>query len=79
MFFAKIAKAIATLALIFGLWRVGIGVYVASIEPFAARDAARARYIGSKSSGQAIDQGIYMIAFAAALGTMASMALKRKE
>lgn len=79
MFFAKMARSAAVLALAFGVIRLLTGAYVASIEPQEARLAAAARYIGSKSSGQAIDQGIYTILFALALGTLASIALKRSE
>lgn len=79
MFFAKIARLIALLAIVLGLMRAGIGVYVASIEPREARMAATARYIGSKSSGQAIDQGIYMILFGVCLGTLAGIAFKREK
>lgn len=79
MFFAKLARSIAALALVFGVIRLLTGVYVASIEPQEARQAAAARYIGSKSSGQAIDQGTYAIIFAVALGTLASIARKRSE
>lgn len=79
MFFARLAHIIAVLALVFGLARIGIGFYVASIEPAEARAAATARYIGSKTSGEAIDQGIYVIILAAALGTLAGIALKKRE
>lgn len=79
MFFVKVARLIAGLALVLGVFRLGIGLYVASIEPKEAREAARARYIGSKSSGQAIDQGIYVILFAATLGTLTAIARKRSD
>lgn len=79
MFFTKLARIVATLALVFGLLRVLMGGYVALIEPKEARDAAAARYIGSKSSGQAIDQGIYVILIAVALGTLTDIARKRSE
>lgn len=77
MFFAKLARIVAALALGFGLLRALIGFYVASIEPKEAREYARARYIGSQSAGQAIDQGIYTIIFAVTLGTLAGIARKR--
>lgn len=77
--FVKLAHVTAVLALIFGLWRAGIGIYVASIEPLEAREAARAAYIGSKTTGQAIDQGLYTFLFAVTLGTLAAIARKRAE
>lgn len=79
MFFPKLARIVAGLALVFGLFRVLVGFYVANIEPLEAREAARVRYIGSKSTGQAIDQGVYTILFAVTLGTLASIARKRSE
>lgn len=79
MFFAKLARFIAVLILAFGLIRTGIGIYVANIEPMDAREAARARYIGNKSSGQAIDRGIYTILFAVALGTVAGLVIRRNK
>lgn len=77
--FAKLAHAIAVLALVFGLFRLGIGVFVVSIEPQEAREAARIAYIGRKTTGQAIDQGLYTVLFAVVLGTLASIARKRSE
>lgn len=77
MFFPNLAHILAVLALVFGVFRLSIGFYVASIEPIEAREAARARYIGSRSTGQAIDQGMYVILFATALGTLAAIARKR--
>lgn len=79
MFYPKLAEIVAALLLLFGFFGVGMGFYVSSMEPFEARQAASARYLGSKSSGQAIDQGLYMIAAASALGTLASIARKRSE
>lgn len=79
MFFAKMAHGVAVLALAFGVIRLLTGAYVASIEPLEARQAAAARYIGSKSSGEAIDQGVYIILFAVTLGTLASIARKRSD
>jgi len=79
MFFTKLARIIAILALAFGIARVSIGFYVAFIEPKEAREAAGARYIGSKSSGEAIDQGIYIILFAVALGKLAESVRKRTD
>lgn len=79
MFYPKLAEIFAALLLLFGIWGVGMGFYISSIEPFEARQAASASYLSRKSSGQAIDQGIYMIAAASALGTLAAIARKRSE
>jgi hypothetical protein len=77
--FTKLARILATLALALGVMRLGIGVYVASIEPKEARDAATASYIGRKTSGEAIDQGIYVILFAVGLGAITEIGRKRPE
>lgn len=77
--FVKLAHATAILALILGLSRLGIGIYVASIEPPEAREAARMAYIGRKTTGEAIDQGLYTFLFAVTLGTLAAIARKRSE
>ncbi|MBR0827059.1 hypothetical protein JQ596_16075 [Bradyrhizobium manausense] len=79
MFFSKLARILAILALVFGLLRVLTGFVVAGIEPTEVREAARARYIGSKSSGQAIDSGIYAILFAVALGTLAEISFSTRK
>lgn len=74
MLFARLAFIIAVLMLVFGTMRVLMGFHVASIEPREAREAATARYIGGKSSGEAIDQGFNTILIAVALGTLAGIA-----
>ncbi|WP_069877231.1 hypothetical protein [Bosea sp. BIWAKO-01] len=79
MFFTKLARFLAGLALVFGLLRVLMGFGVATIEPKEAREAATARYIGSKTAGQAIDQGIYTILLAAALGTLAEIGFSLRK
>jgi hypothetical protein len=79
MFFSKSARILAILAIAFGLLRVLIGFGVANIEPTEEREFARARYIGSKSPGQAIDQGIYTILFAIALGTLAEISFSMRK
>jgi hypothetical protein len=80
MFFSKSARILAVAAIVFGLLlRILMGFTVAGIEPKEEREFARARYIGSKSTGQAIDQGIYTILFAIALGTLAEMSFQIKR
>ena len=67
MFFTWFGTIVAWLALAFGGMRVGLGFYVASNLENPSFDASR--YL-SGTSGQAIDQGIYVILFAIALGTL---------
>lgn len=79
MFYPRLARSLAALVLLYGLFNVLTGAYVASIEPQEAREAAQARYLSSRSSGQAIDRGFYALILAAALGTLAEIARKRPE
>jgi len=79
MFFTKSARILAVLALVFGLLRVVMGFSIAWIEPGEAREAARARYIGSKSTGEVIDKGIYTILVAVALGTLAEVGVSLRK
>jgi len=77
--FAKLGRIAAVLMLVFGVVRVALGLYVASIEPREAREAAQARYMGSQTSGQVINTGIYTILFAIAFGVLASISRKRSD
>ena len=79
MFFSKSARVVAILAVVFGLFRVLMGFTVAGIEPKEAREDVRAHYFGSKSTGQAIDHGIYTILFAIALGTLAEISFSLRK
>jgi len=79
MFFTKSARILAVLALGFGLLRVMMGFSIAWTEPAEAREAARARYIGGKSTGEVIDKGIYTIFFAVVLGTLAEVSVSLRK
>ena len=68
MFF--IGRIVAWLALIFGVLRIGIGLFVASMDDAASRAAAAARYLGSSTSGEAIDQGFKIALFGLVLGIL---------
>ncbi|MBN15511.1 MAG: hypothetical protein CMJ15_09885 [Pelagibacterium sp.] len=70
MFFTKLGIIVARLALFLGAFRVATGLFFAFNRD--ATDFA-ARYLGSKTSGQAIDQGLLMIAFAIVLGILAEI------
>jgi hypothetical protein len=71
MFFTAIARIIAILAFITGLFQLVMGVGIATdvIGPY---EWALQRY-GANSSGEMIDRGIYITIFAAALGTLAEI------
>ena len=66
MFFTKAGRVIAWLALIFGVARIALGLVVAqSGDPSLA-----SRYLGSGTSGQAIDQGLYVLIFGIIVGVL---------
>lgn len=74
MVFIRLGGLIAWLALIFGVLRAGTGLYVAfTADTPAALAAMSARYLGSATSGEAIDQGISTLVFGVALGILAQI------
>jgi hypothetical protein len=76
---AKWPEILAIAAIVFGLLRIVMGFSIATIEPADVKEAARARYLGSSTTGQAIDRGIYTILFAVALGTLAEISFQIKR
>ncbi|MCU9847963.1 hypothetical protein OEZ60_08085 [Defluviimonas sp. WL0024] len=77
MTFTKACRIVATLAVAFGLLRLGMGFGLA----FGMGEGADlSGYIGNKTTGQVINQGIYAVLFGVALGTLAdiSRALQSK-
>ncbi|MFM2392000.1 MAG: hypothetical protein RLZZ437_3555 [Pseudomonadota bacterium] len=59
MFVFWLIKWVAFLGILFGLLRVAMGVYI--VREFQTAEAiewASRRYLGSKTTGEAIDQGI---------------------
>jgi hypothetical protein len=78
MIFTRLGMGAAWLALVFGVMRIGVGPFVASSDN---PEALAPRYLGSSTSGQAIDHGIYVILFAVALGTLVeiSRSLRRDD
>lgn len=70
--FSNIARILATLALILGLFQLAIGIAIASgtIGPY---EQALARYTSASSSGEVIDRATLVIVFAVALGTLAEI------
>lgn len=67
LFLGRIA---AWLLLIFGALRVGVGFFVAGIENAEDRAVAAARYLGSTTSGEAIDQGLMVALCGIVLGVL---------
>lgn len=80
MLFTKAGRVIAWLAISLGGLRVVTGLLVALSDDPAS--AARS-LLGSKSSGEAIDQGIYAIVFGIGFGILTeisrSLASKKAE
>ncbi|MEL6104348.1 MAG: hypothetical protein AAFR68_23995, partial [Pseudomonadota bacterium] len=63
MIFVWLGRALAWGLLLLGAARVGVGFYIAnSFSDQAAYEAATRRYIGSGTTGEAIDQGLLWIA-----------------
>ncbi|QFT59189.1 hypothetical protein FIU94_10160 [Sulfitobacter sp. THAF37] len=70
-----LGKLISWALVILGTLRVAMGIFVAQMfsEP-QAYAAATARYFGSRTSGEAIDQGFIMIAVGVGIGLLARIA-----
>ncbi len=80
MLFTVLGRAAATLMLLLAIFRIAVGFMVAgSDDPVSAA----ARYLGSATSGQAIDGGIELIFYALVLGTLTeisrTLAAARKQ
>ncbi|MBS1303051.1 hypothetical protein [Loktanella sp. SALINAS62] len=77
MFFTKVGNLLAWVGFLIGLLMTGVGFYVASIPDAEMRLAATRRYIGSGSSGDAIDRGIMVVVVSVVLGILCKMASRR--
>jgi hypothetical protein len=76
--FSRITKIIAVIVLFLGCVRLALG-FTIGLELLGPRDEWGPRYLGSTSSGQAINQAVIVIAVALALGTLAEIALTLKR
>ena len=65
MFFTKAGQVIAWLAVVFGGLRIALGFGLAGGNPAAAQ-----RYLGSATTGDAIDQGLMLVVFGIAIGIL---------
>lgn len=70
MIFTKLCRILAFLVVGFGLIRLGMGVYLATT--FEA-GADLSPFIGRRTTGQVIDQGLYAILAGIVLGTLADI------
>ena len=75
-----LGKLIAWTMVLFGCVRIGMGWWVATsfIEPDAYA-AATARYIGSGTTGDAIDRGLVWILVGVVVGLLAHIAGRRHK
>ena len=78
MFYTKIAKFISAIILLLGIFRIAMGIVVVTSE---TPKLAAARYLGSGTSGEAIDKGFLYIFIAITLGVLVeiSITLQKKN
>lgn len=64
--YTKLGRVVAALALMVGVFHLALGVGIASgFLPEASR-----AYLGNKTTGETIDQSVYVIVFAIILGIL---------
>jgi hypothetical protein len=74
-----LGSVIAWLALVLGVLRAAMGLFVASLDDPTSRAAAASRYLGSATSGEAIDQGIMVFLFGLVLGILVKIGRSLSE
>jgi hypothetical protein len=77
MFFTKLGRVLAWIALVGGALQVAMGFYVALT--FTSREgmvAASKRYLGTTSSGEAINGGVELLAIGVVIGILAEISLR---
>lgn len=77
MFFTTVGRVVAWLALFFGAARIALALFVAQ----SGDPSLVPRYLGSGTTGQAIDQGLYVLIFGIVIGVLTdvSRSLARKR
>jgi hypothetical protein len=78
MFFSHVARVVAVLGLVLGTLRVLMGLIIAN-EWMGISAADLGRYTTAATTGKVIDQGIYAILGAVALGTLAEIGLANRK
>jgi hypothetical protein len=76
--FSRLAQIVAWIALIMGLWRLAMGISIASGWMTPA-EAVLKRYFGDDSIGEVINEGTYMTLFGLGLGTLAEIGLALRK
>lgn len=74
MKFCKAAKILGILGVIFGSLRVGMGFLGALAADPSTVFAAR--YLGTATTGEAIDEGFYMLVIAVVIGAVGEIGLQ---
>ena len=74
-----LGNIVAWLALVLGVLRAAMGLFVASFDDPASRAAAASRYLVSATSGEAIDQGIKVFLFGLVLGILVKIGRSLSE
>lgn len=69
-----LGSIVSWLAVALGAMRIAMGYLVASQSEAELRVEMAARYFGSKTSGEAIDQGIIVFIFGVTLGVLVQIA-----
>ena len=78
MFFTKLGRVIATLAVVVGLLQLVMGIILAAQDPEAGKLASM-RYTEVKSAGLLIDQSLYICVFAVVLGTLVEISVSLRR
>jgi hypothetical protein len=75
----KLAEVVAWVIIVFGLFRAATGFFIAS--RFSGEDYAFAtkRYLGSTTTGEAIDQGLVIFVVGLVIGLLAKIANKNTK
>jgi hypothetical protein len=66
MFFTRAGRVVAWLAIIFGVLRIALALFVVQ----SGDPSLVPRYLGSGTTGQAIDQGLYVLIFGIVVGVL---------
>ena len=79
MMFTRLGTIIAYIGLGLGILRVAMGFFIAAMfDDAASYAAASRRYLGSASTGEAIDSGVFYIVVSIALGVLCEISKSRK-
>lgn len=80
MIFTRAGRVLAWLLAAFGTLHAALGFIIASMDDPAEQSRAALEYLGRGTTGEAIDQGLYVAFIGVALGILAeiSTSLRRR-